>query len=260
MTTDDNQPTDGDAAAQQEPLPADESIATPAVPVSNAHPYRERWLIPFLFPLAIVVGVIFYALNISRIFLANKGSAAVIIAAVVTVAILFGATALSSAPRMKTSSIGLITVAALVVILGGGWLNIGHSEEKKEAAIELGAPVGEITIHALPSLKFDPPKAQVAFDPDNPTQTVISVTLQDAAAGQHTLAWDDATVIWNTIPEVNAAGEKKTEKAGFPAEGDYGFHCTIPGHKEAGMVGTLTVTKSVAPKKVADTTETSAAG
>lgn len=260
MTTDDTTTTDGDAAAQQEPMPSDESIATPAAPVSNAHPYRERWLFPLLFPLAIVVGVIFYALNISRIFLASKGSAAVIIAAVVTVAILFGAAALSSAPRMKTSSIGLITIGALVVILGGGWLNIGHSEQKKEAAVQLGAPVGEVTIDALPALKFDPSKVQVAFDPANPTQTVIAVTLQDAGAGQHTLAFDDPTVIWNTIPEVNAAGDKKTEKAGFPAEGDYGFHCTIPGHKEAGMVGTMTVTKAVAPKKIADTTDTSAAG
>src|SRR5690349_4445284 len=100
MTTDDEQSS---GVIEAEPVPTDESDATIATPsaVANAHPYRERYLIPFVFPFVIVVAVVFYVLNISRIFLASKGTGAVVIAASVTVIILFGATMLSSATRMR---------------------------------------------------------------------------------------------------------------------------------------------------------------
>src|SRR5262249_26310932 len=130
------------------------------------------------------------------------------------------------------------------VILGAGWLTVGSAEEKKEATVVLGPPVGQTTIEALPALKFDPNKVSVPFDPKSPTQTVIETHFKDQSAGQHTLAFDDPTVIWN-IPEVNNAGQVITEKAAFPKAGDYEYHCTIPGHRQAGMEGTLTVTTSL---------------
>jgi plastocyanin len=258
--TDDERPPDGDAEVQAQPVPVDESNATIASPVAvaEAHPYRERFLAPFVFPLLIVVGVVFFVLNVSRIFLSTAGTGSVIIAAVITLLILFGAAALSAAPTMRTSSLGLIVTGALVVITGAGWLTIGHAEEKKEEVVALGPAVGKTQIEALPALKFQPSEVQVPFDPDHPTQTVIEISLKDAAAGAHTLAFDDQTVQW-TVPEVNGAGEVKTEKAGFPKAGDYEFHCTIPGHREAGMEGTLTVTEDVKPKAPAGgSTESSA--
>jgi plastocyanin len=264
--TDEEQPDEERAAERHEEstgeMPADESNATIATPaeVADAHPYRERFLIPFVFPFIIVIGVVFFVINISRLFLSTKGTGSVIIAATITCLILFGAAAMSAAPKMRTSSLVLITSGALVVILGAGWLTVGHAEEEKKAEITLGPAVGETTIHALAALKFNPNKVSLPFDPQHPTQTVIQITLHDEQAGQHTLAFDDPTVIW-TIPEVNAQGENKTEKAGFPKEGDYEFHCTVPGHREAGMEGTMTITSSVKPTKVAgSTTETTTAG
>jgi plastocyanin len=264
--TDEEQPDEERAAERREEseavMPPDESNATIATPaeVAAAHPYRERFLVPFVFPFLIVIGVVFFVINISRLFLSTKGTGSVIIAAAVTCLILFGAAAMSAAPKMRTSSLTLIVSGSLVVILGAGWLTVGHAEEKKEAEVVLGPAVGETTINALATLKFQPSKVDLPFDPENPTQTVIQITLHDQQAGQHTLAFDDPTVIW-TIPEVNAQGEKKTEKAGFPKAGDYEFHCTVPGHREAGMEGTMTITDSVKPQKVAGgTTETTTAG
>src|SRR5690242_4179676 len=147
MTTDDEQPS---GPIEAEPVPEQESgtsVATPAA-VANAHPYRERFLVPFVVPFLIVIGVVFYVLNISRIFLASKGTGAVVICATITVVILLGATLLSSASRLRSSSIGLIVVAALVAVTAGGWITIGHSEVKKEATVTLGPPVGEITVTA----------------------------------------------------------------------------------------------------------------
>jgi plastocyanin len=244
-TTDDEQPH---GLIETQPVPGDESDASIASREAvEAHPYRERYLTPFLIPLAVVVGVVFFVLNVSRLFLANKGSAAIILAATITVLILAGAALLSAAPNLRSSSIALITVGALAVISAAGWLTVGHAEEKKEATVVLGDPVFATTIEALPALKFDPSKVSVPFDPANPTQTVIELSLKDAAAGQHTLAFDDPTVVW-TIPTVNVADEVKTEKAGFPKAGDYEYHCTVPGHRQAGMEGTLTVTDTIKPK------------
>jgi plastocyanin len=256
MTTDDTETTRERVEEQTTDIPADESKATIATAAdaerAAQHPYRERFVVPFVFPILIVVGVVFFVLNVSRLFLANKGSAAVILAATITVVILFGAALLASAPNLRTSSISLIVIGGLVVILGSGWLTIGHSEEKKAAVPVLGPPVGSATIEALPALKFNPNKVTVPFDTAHPTQTVISISLKDQSAGQHTLAFDDPTVVW-TIPEVNNANEVKTEKAGFPKAGDYEYHCTIPGHRQAGMEGTLTVSTALKPKAGAAT-------
>src|SRR5262249_52875600 len=97
MTTDDATPTEGAAPTEDAsaptttvlPIPDDESRANMAEPVGERHPYRERYLIPFIFPLIIVIGVVFYVLNVSRLFLATKGTAALVIAATITGLILF---------------------------------------------------------------------------------------------------------------------------------------------------------------------------
>jgi plastocyanin len=257
-TTDDERPT-GDATAAETALevdevPADESVASMTSEADAAdyerHPYRERFVIPFLLPLLIVVGIVFYVLNVSRIFLASKGTGAIVIAATITVAILFGAALLSNAPGMRTSSLALIVVGALAVISAMGWLVVGHAEEKKTAAVVLGPPVGAVQTEALAALRFQPNTLQAPFDPAHPTMTVINVSLKDTTAGQHTLQFDDPTVVWTDLV-VNNAGEVKTEKAGFPKAGTYKFHCTVPGHAAAGMTGELTITNSLKPQKVA---------
>jgi hypothetical protein len=252
MTTDDEQPK---GPIEAEPVPEEESAASIATPpaVANAHPYRERFLVPFVVPLLIVVGVVFYVLNISRIFLASKGTGAVVIAATVTVVILFGAALLSSASRMRSSSIGLIVVAALVLITAGGWITIGHSEVKKEATVTLGPPVGEINVTAEQSLKFSPAGTiPVAFDPNGLGGfSAIKINYHDAPpGGTHTFDFDDPTVVWKSI-EVSNAGQVATEIAGFPKAGPYVYFCAIPGHRQAGMQGTINVTTAVKPQKVA---------
>jgi nitrite reductase (NO-forming) len=115
--------------------------------------------------------------------------------------------------------------------------------------VTLPPPVGaiEVTVPAN-QLKFNPDKFQVPLDPASAI-TAIQITYHDAGAGQHTFDFDDPTVIWKTL-EINNAGEKLTETAGFPKAGDYTFYCAIPGHRAAGMQGTITVTNSVKPQKV----------
>jgi hypothetical protein len=250
MTTDDDKPG---TVIEAEPVPEHEAEATVSSTPSQAHPYRDRYLYPFVFPLMAVVALVFYVLNISRIFLATKGTGAIVIAASITVLILFGATLLSSATQMRSSSIGLIVVGVLAVVSIGGWVVLGHSEQKKEKTITLGPPVGKIDVTAEQSLKFTPSGTiNVPFDPAGlGGYTVIQINYHDGPpGGTHTFDFDDPTVVWKSI-QIQSSGEVVTENAGFPKAGNYVFYCAIPGHRAAGMQGTINVDASLKPGKVA---------
>jgi plastocyanin len=247
MTTDEDQTTVAAGEAGAEPVPADESPAAPHDAAEVRHPYRERFLAPFVIPLLVIVGIIVFVLNVSRIFIASAGTGAVIIAVVITLSILFGAAALSAAPRMRSSSVGLIIAGALVVITGAGWLTIGAAEEHGEEEVVLGEPIDSQVVDALPSLAFDPPDFELAADPAGGV-SVSEITLHNVAAGQHNITFEDPNVVW-TVPVVNAADENATEVAGFPEAADYVYYCSVPGHREAGMEGLITVSPDVAPEE-----------
>jgi len=81
---------------------------------------------------------------------------------------------------------------------------------------------------------------ELKFVPDHATGNVgqeLNITLKNTGALEHNFVWDD------TGEEVIAtkAGEEASTTRTFDTAGEYGFHCTVPGHKEAGMVGKVVV-------------------
>ena len=78
--------------------------------------YVERYLVPLVLPIAVVVGLVAYVLNISRVFLSAHGHIPVIVGSVITVMILLGATLLSAGAdgcasrRSRSSSAAFILV------------------------------------------------------------------------------------------------------------------------------------------------------
>jgi plastocyanin len=218
------------AAAAVEPAPA------PPVPFWQ-RPNVERYLVPLVLPIVVVVGLVVYVLNLSRVFLSAHGHIPVVVGSVITVAILLGATVLSNSKQLRSSSIALMTTLFALVIFTSGWLVLGHSQVKGEANAPLtatGPSIGKVDVAALASLKFTPVSFTVKTG-------IYSVTLTDDAAGPHTLDFDDANTLFKGLA-VNGAGEKQTSRIFFGAAGDYTFFCAIPGHRAAGMQGTVTVT------------------
>lgn len=209
--------------AAEEPMPADGWV--------------QRYLVPLLLPVAVVAGLVFYVLNVSRIFLASAGAGAVVIAVTITVSILVGATLLSAAPRMRTSSIALIVLGAMLLVLAGGSLTVGHAEEHEEE--ELTYPA----VEQIPEdVQFTVESFNLGFDPNQfevPTG-FFAVTLSNREVGQHNFTIETQGMDQQSIPEVSGAGEVSTTPVFVGEAGDYVFFCSVPGHRQAGMEGTIT--------------------
>lgn len=205
-------------------------------------PNVERYLVPLVMPILVVAGLVVYVLNISRLFLSAHGHIAVAVGSVITVVILVGATALSNSSRLRSPSIGLMTGLFVFLIIGSGWLVLGHSQEKNAGggALTATGPVnGSFSIQASPT-------GGLTFAPASLTEKtgIYLVTLTDGAVGGHTLDFDDPATLWAGLA-VNTKGDVVKTRIFFGAPGDYTFFCAIPGHRAAGMQGTVHVTGPV---------------
>jgi glucose/arabinose dehydrogenase/uncharacterized cupredoxin-like copper-binding protein len=78
----------------------------------------------------------------------------------------------------------------------------------------------------------------IAFNPTSltiPADTDVTVSLPNTGAALHNFSIDELGIDVDV-----AAGDTGSATINAPA-GDYEFYCNVPGHKEAGMLGTLTV-------------------
>ncbi|HWS48251.1 MAG TPA: plastocyanin/azurin family copper-binding protein [Acidimicrobiia bacterium] len=202
-------------------------------------PYVERFLVPLLLPIVVVVGLVVYILNISRLFLSGHGHIPVIVGTVITLIILLGSGILAKlAPRAKQSAMTIVSVAFIFLILMGGWLVLGHSQEKN---------LGPATLPATLKTKQQSnvtaaPGGALAFAPStlNATTGLDKINVK-VATGGHTFTFESSETMFETL-QLNTAGETVSGVALFPHEGTYTFYCTIPGHREAGMTGVIKVT------------------
>ena len=132
--TDEREVETGDGADALLPAPrGGDAETTGADPIPFwQRPLVERFLVPLVLPIAVVVGLVAYVLNISRLFLSGHGHIPIIVGSVITVMILLGASLLSAAaPRMRQSAITLVSAAFILSIMSGGWLVLGHSQPEK---------------------------------------------------------------------------------------------------------------------------------
>lgn len=101
-------------------------------------------------------------------------------------------------------------------------------------------PAGQPTPAAIyPPLAFSTTATEFQFSPNTITAKPgqpINLSLVNAGTVQHNFTFPDANVLITSVPG-------KTSKGSFraPGPGTYTFFCSIPGHREAGMVGTITV-------------------
>jgi plastocyanin len=106
----------------------------------------------------------------------------------------------------------------------------GEEEPKGEAA---AGPGGTLQLAADPTeIAYD--KTELASKPGK-----VTIDLTNPAALEHDVAIEAED--GKEIAGSELVGEGKTSVSAELAPGAYTFYCTVPGHREAGMEGTLTV-------------------
>jgi plastocyanin len=117
-----------------------------------------------------------------------------------------------------------IRISAAIVV--GGGLTLMACAGGGDDADGADAPAGQV----LQVASLD----NLTFDPTGLTATAGEITIEHDAQGAvaHTFVIDEV--------DVRLVGD---DAATFELEpGEYTFYCDVPGHQEAGMEGTLTVT------------------
>jgi len=104
----------------------------------------------------------------------------------------------------------------------------GASPEASPSASPV-AGEADVTV-TMVDIAFEPNEFTIAADTD-----VVVFLLNDGAL-EHNFVIDELGVASETVP----GGGSTTVTINAPA-GTYEYYCSIPGHREAGMVGTLTV-------------------
>ncbi len=225
----------------------DETPAETPVPASAVEkvpfwdrPYVERYFTPFFLPVAVIVGLVAYIINISRIFLSGHGHIPIFVGSAITVMILIGATVLSAgSQRLRSSAITLVTAAFIFSIMSSGWLVLGHAQPEATGPTSLPAT---LKVKQPPLKVTAAPGNALKFVPDALTATTGLAKIEVAVAGAgHTFSMQDPTTLWASL-SLNAVGTTDSGVAYFAKPGVYVFFCAIPGHEAAGMKGTITVT------------------
>jgi plastocyanin len=140
-------------------------------------------------------------------------------------------------PGFPTLAVGVVSVLLAGAAIGSGIITSAteeeHEAEAGEPAAEGGGGPGELTLTADPGgdLSYDKqeleaPAGEVTITMDNPSSVPHNVSIEGSGVDE-----EGETVDQGGVSEVSAELEA----------GEYTFYCSVPGHQEGGMEGTLTV-------------------
>ncbi len=243
MSTETPEAGTGGVDTQAPPSPPEGAGSEPAVPVAAVETVRrqQRWattrdrlLFPLVLPFAVLAVVLFFVLNLSRVFLAVHGNLPVIVATIVTLAILGGAAWISATPSASGGTLSVLMIGVAFLVLISGLTVLGHSQEKKVAKpagpkAPTGPAVNTLAVDALPTLSFQAKEFTVP-------PGVNKIDYVDKG-GTHTLLFDQAQLSYFrlAVPEGPTSGKVDL------AAGKYTIFCDVPGHRAAGMWADIVV-------------------
>jgi uncharacterized cupredoxin-like copper-binding protein len=206
---------------------------------------RDRVLVPLALPLGAALAIVIVVLNFSQVLIAleerSGPMASTFVATVVASALLFGFAYFSArGEERSTGNLGALAGAGLTLVLAGFIAFAAIQEEEAEAeakAKEKAAQEGPVdaTVKAF-DLGFDPKDLQVPSGKPR-------IEMVNDGAQLHTLLLEG-------VPgfklEVSSKGDKDAGAVNDLKPGSYVFYCDVPGHRQAGMQGTLTAAEGAA--------------
>lgn len=149
---------------------------------------------------------------------------------------------------MKKTAVAFALILASIALVACGGSSSSSSSSSAETTSESGAESGK---PAEAEGKSAGSASSVAFEADPNGDLAYTTTSATAKAGEVTVDFTNPQALTHDVAiedssgktvgqtELIAEGSDSTEVELKP--GTYHFFCTVPGHREAGMEGTLTV-------------------
>jgi len=140
---------------------------------------------------------------------------------------------------MKKSAAVLVAVLAALALVACGSGDENTTSETSGEATGGGAAGGK---KAGPTVAFEAdPDGQLAYASDEATAEAgeVTVDFNNPQSLPHDVAIEDAS--GDTVAKTDVISDSSTSTTVDLKPGTYTFYCTIPGHRDAGMEGTLTV-------------------
>jgi plastocyanin len=205
--------------------------------------FRERAFLPVIMPVAVILGFFAFAFSLSRVFLALPQMVSTLTALAVAGYVLLIAGLVSARHRISSTALGVGLVLGMAGVVAAGAVSaaVGPREfhdvmaEHAEEPVDDGAP---------DDVAVDVPEGAIVF-------TAIDIDFvedrQEAPAGDVTFVLvnegnilHDLTIDELGIHMVANPGETVVEDVTLQP-GTYDYYCSVPGHRAAGMEGTLQV-------------------
>jgi plastocyanin len=208
---------------------------------------RDHLLIPIGIPVAVLVGMGFVIVNLSRVLLTLSKTGSVIVGIGVAVAVLFGCAYAASPRHRRRSKVGitLLVIFGLGIGVAGAWAadrGERHIEKHRPSAPAEPSPgaspikQADVTVDLVAKdTKFD--KKTLEF----PSGKSIDVHMRNDDATIHNFAmFADAAMTQVVFRGDTFTGPNATKDYVFdaPAPGTYHFHCDV----HPTMQGEVTVT------------------
>jgi plastocyanin len=203
---------------------------------------RERFFTPFVLPLTIIGVMLVVGISLSRVLLAVSELGASFLALLAAGYILAMAFLVQARTRITARALGVALAVGLIGLMGAGAVAAaaGMRPLEEEHGAEGGGTAG----------------GEGGGGASNEPVWVAIDIAYESAPSELPIGDVDVSLINNGQIEHNVVleelGDEKildaqggeTDETTFTFEaGEYTYYCSIPGHREAGMEGTLTVSE-----------------
>ena len=234
--------TDVEPAADATPDLAAE--AKQAAKARNREALETRLLIPLLLPILAMIAVALWALNVSRVFLAGDSTSALVIASILTLAILCGGALISATPKARTSSLAMVDDARARDRRVG---RPARARARASTPAREAGPRSSRSPRATPSAPSTSRRwRSIRFNTEQLRRARGDRRVRHQRAPSGTLV---------PVPHARLQGlPDRHRRAPFPKSGKvelkpgvYNVYCTVDGHAAQGMVATVTVADAPPP-------------